>query len=239
MTYADKLLADGESVVLRTRQHWMALVRESRNGWLLWILAVVVLVAIPFFNVQPGPVRDGLSVLALLLLLVGVAIVLWQWLLWWTEEYLVTNRRLMKVSGVINKRSADSSLEKINDAILTQRFWGRVFNYGDLDILTAADTPVDSYYMLNAAPAFKKTMLNEKHALEMQYSVGRVPRPRCPRRQPPTRPKGSSRWSPQRTSRTRAGPTRLRRRLLPILPSLLRRPLLRRHPLAQPTNRSR
>jgi hypothetical protein len=81
----------------------------------------------------------------------------------------------MKVSGVINKRSADSSLEKINDAILTQRFWGRVFNYGDLDILTAADQTVDSYRMLNAAPHFKITMLNEKHSLEMEYATGRIP----------------------------------------------------------------
>ena len=32
MTYADKLLADGESVVLRTRQHPLALIKDSRNG---------------------------------------------------------------------------------------------------------------------------------------------------------------------------------------------------------------
>ena len=175
MTYADKLLADGESVVLRTRQHWMALLRDARNGIALWIVGAVLLVAIPFFNVTNDLLRNVITIAAIACFLFGLAIFVWQWLLWWTEEYLVTNRRLMKVSGVINKVSADSSLEKINDAILTQRFWGRVFNYGDLDILTAADTPIDSYYMLNAAPAFKKTMLNEKHALEMQYSVGRIP----------------------------------------------------------------
>lgn len=174
MTYADKLLADGETVVLRTRQHWMALVRDSRNGWLLWILAVVLVVATWWLKIG-DPWAQIVGIAALICLAVGLVIVLWQYLLWWTEEYIVTNRRLMKVSGVINKVSADSSLEKINDAILTQRMWGRVFNYGDLDILTAADTPIDSYYMLNAAPTFKKTMLNEKHALEMQYSVGRVP----------------------------------------------------------------
>jgi hypothetical protein len=83
----------------------------------------------------------------------------------------------MKVSGVINKRSADSSLEKINDAILTQRMWGRIFNYGDLDILTAAETPVDQYRMLAGAPEFKKTMLNEKHNLEIEVATGGRPTP--------------------------------------------------------------
>jgi membrane protein YdbS with pleckstrin-like domain len=174
MTYADKLLADGESVVLRTRQHPLALIKDSRNGLLLWLLAIVLVVATWWLRIG-DPWAQLVGIVALACLFIGLLIVVWQYLLWWTEEYMVTNRRLMKVSGVINKRSADSSLEKINDAILTQRFWGRVFNYGDLDILTAADQTVDSYRMLNSAPTFKKTMLNEKHALEMEYSVGRVP----------------------------------------------------------------
>ena len=173
MTYADKLLADGETVVLRSRQHVLSLIKDARTGLLLWVLAVVLLVVAA--NWQDPGIRNAITLAAIAVFVVGLVIVIWRYLLWWTEEYLVTNRRLMKVSGVVNKRSADSSLEKINDAILTQRFWGRVFNYGDLDILTAADQTVDSYRMLNAAPHFKITMLNQKHALEMEYSVGRVP----------------------------------------------------------------
>ena len=33
---------------------------------------------------------------------------------------MITNRRVMQVGGVINKHSTDSSLEKINDAALSQ-----------------------------------------------------------------------------------------------------------------------
>ena len=61
---------------------------------------------------------------------------------------MVTNRRLLKVTGILNKRSADSSLEKINDAVLSQSILGRMFNYGDLEILTAAEQAVDRYHML-------------------------------------------------------------------------------------------
>jgi hypothetical protein len=175
MTYADKLLADGETVVLRSRQHVIALIKDALKGVALWIVGILLLVAIPYFNVTNDLARNVISIAAAACLVIGLVLIIWQYLLWWTEEYIVTNRRLMKVSGVINKRSADSSLEKINDAILTQRFWGRVFNYGDLDILTAADQTVDSYRMLNAAPHFKITMLNEKHSLEMEYATGRIP----------------------------------------------------------------
>ena len=97
---------------------------------------------------------------------VGLLILAFNYWVWRTEEYLVTNRRMMKVTGVINKRSADSSLEKINDAILEENLLGRILNYGDLDILTAAEVAVDRYRMLNDAKGFKKTMLDAKHKLE-------------------------------------------------------------------------
>ncbi|MDP8905805.1 MAG: PH domain-containing protein [Chloroflexota bacterium] len=176
MSYAQRLLADGESIVLRTRQHPLALVIHARNGIALWLVAILLVFAGWYFRIaEPGAQIIGWAAIASLL--VGLAIVLWQYLLWLTEEYLITNRRLMKVNGVINKRSSDSSLEKINDAILSVTLWGRLFNYGDLDILTAADQTVDSFEMLNGARDFKRALLNQKHALEMEYAGGRPTAP--------------------------------------------------------------
>jgi hypothetical protein len=74
----------------------------------------------------------------------------------------------MKVEGILKKRSADSSLEKINDAVLEQSVLGRILHYGDLDILTANETSVDRYRMLAEAQRFKITMLDEKHRLEQE-----------------------------------------------------------------------
>jgi hypothetical protein len=102
-------------------------------------------------------------------LVVGLFIFGYNYWQWWAQDYLVTNRRLMKVTGIINMRSADSSLEKINDAVLEQNLVGRILNYGDLDILTAADQAVDSYKMLKGPKEFKRVMLNQKHGLEMEY----------------------------------------------------------------------
>ena len=41
--------------------------------------------------------------------------------------------------GVVNKRATDSSLEKINDAVLSESIFGRMFGFGDLDVLTASE----------------------------------------------------------------------------------------------------
>ena len=118
---------------------------------------------------------------------------------WYSEDYLVTNRRVIKVEGIINKRSADSSLEKINDAVLEQDLLGRLLNYGDLDILTAADVAVDRYRMLNRAPEFKRQMLNQKHDLEGEFSR---PLPSPPLRSAPAAPPPAAPAAPARREMT-------------------------------------
>jgi hypothetical protein len=168
MRYADTLLSDGEQVVLRTRQHWLAIFLEARWAVILWAVAIALLVLSSILRLNS---RDfGLvGMIALVCIVVGLVIFGWRYWQWWSQDYMVTNRRLMKVTGIFNKRSADSSLEKINDAVLDQNLLGRIMNFGDLDILTAADQAIDSYRMLQGPKEFKRVMLNQKHGLEMEY----------------------------------------------------------------------
>jgi hypothetical protein len=164
--YADKLLADGERVALRGRQHVLATLLEGRVPWALFVLAVVLLVL--DLQLEPGFPRDLFGWLGLALLLISLVWLAQVYLAWYSEDYLVTNRRVIKVEGVLSKRAADSSLEKINDAVLRQSLFGRMLGYGDLDILTAAEESVDRYRMLSQAQTFKRTMLDEKHKLEQE-----------------------------------------------------------------------
>jgi uncharacterized membrane protein YdbT with pleckstrin-like domain len=111
----------------------------------------------------------------IVLLVGGLA---WMGLVWWgwlSQDYIVTNRRVLKVEGILTKRSADSSLEKINDAVLEQSVLGRMLGYGDLEILTAAEESVDRYHRLADATRFKRTMLDAKH--ELESGVGRPASP--------------------------------------------------------------
>jgi hypothetical protein len=171
--YADKLLAQGERIALRGRQHFLATLIEGRVAWAIFVAAVVLLILDA--QLAPGFVRDLFSWLALALLLIGLAWLGQIYLNWYMQDYLVTNRRVLKVEGVLKKRSADSSLEKINDAVLEQSVFGRMFGYGDLDILTANEQSVDRYRMLAEAQTFKRTMLEEKHKLEQD--VFQIPAP--------------------------------------------------------------
>lgn len=164
--YADRLLADGERVALRGRQHVLATITEGRVAWGIFVASLVLLVLDA--QLTPGFARDLFGWLALGLLIIGLVWLGLIYMVWYAQDYVITNRRVMKVEGVLKKRSADSSLEKINDAVLEQSVLGRMLGYGDLDILTANEQSVDRYRMLAEAQTFKRTMLDEKHKLESE-----------------------------------------------------------------------
>ena len=164
--YADRLLADGERVALRGRQHFLATVIEGRVAWAIFVAALVLVIL--DLQLTQGFVRDLFGWVGLALLVLGLAWLIQIYMSWYSQDYLVTNRRVLKVEGILKKRSADSSLEKINDAVLEQSVLGRMLGYGDLDILTANEQSVDRYRMLSQAQTFKRTMLEEKHRLESE-----------------------------------------------------------------------
>jgi hypothetical protein len=173
--YADTLLADGERVVLRSRQHWLAPLLDGRYPWALFAAGLVLIILSSALGDSPARTVLGYAILVDLVgSLAWLGLVYWRW---WAEDYLVTNRRVIKIEGVLNKHTADSSLEKINDAVLDQNVFGRLFNYGDLDIMTATDTAIDRYRMLDQAPRFKREMLNQKSALEQEYARPMMPSP--------------------------------------------------------------
>lgn len=53
-------------------------------------------------------------------------------------ELAVTNKRVIGKIGVANTQSLDAPLNKIQNVGVKQKFGGKIFNYGDVTITTAA-----------------------------------------------------------------------------------------------------
>lgn len=183
MAYIDSMLASGEQPVKRDHQHWFVLLADSRYGILAILAAIALLVLRGAANIT-GQADVLIGWVVLVLVVVGLAYIGWQILRYVNEEYVVTSRRVLQLEGVINKRVMDSSLEKINDAVLTQSLFGRIFGFGDLDILTASETGISRLRMLRQADDFKRAMLDAKHELELELSGAR-PLPSPPLRSAP------------------------------------------------------
>jgi hypothetical protein len=190
MPYADGLLSTGERVIHREKQHWFVFVWEARYTILAVIAAVIVAILTNGMTGQgtEATIRDALNIGVIILIVIALANLGWTILRYLNQEYVITNRRVMQVSGVLNKTSTDSSLEKINDARLTQSIFGRIFGFGDLEILTAAETGVDTFRMLINPVAFKIAMLDAKHEYEREVTGASDAMPGPPLRTPPPAP---------------------------------------------------
>jgi hypothetical protein len=72
----------------------------------------------------------------------------------------------MQISAINNKNIIDSSLEKVNDVKMVQSFWGRLFGFGDIEILTASELGANLFRTIGDPIHFKTAMLNAKELLD-------------------------------------------------------------------------
>jgi hypothetical protein len=175
VSYADSLLASGERIVRVAHQHWFVLIWRAR-----WAILAVIIAALAggfraLNNKESGFLWDLIGWIVLALLVVGVASFIWGLLTFRSQEFVITSRRIIHAEGVINKRATDSSLEKINDAVLVESVFGRIFGFGDLEVLTAAESGIERLDKLRDAKDFKKAMLEAKHELELELGRPTTP----------------------------------------------------------------
>lgn len=155
MGYLESLMGRYEGIVFKTRRHWLVILPTILVNSLLSLL---IIVGCLFLVSQVGP----WALLLLLLLGFPLGKLALDFLHWWNEQYVITNRRVVQVEGIINKHVIDSSLEKVNDVVLDQSLWGRFLGYGDVEILTASEIGVNRLDRVANPVKFKTEMLNQK-----------------------------------------------------------------------------
>jgi uncharacterized membrane protein YdbT with pleckstrin-like domain len=166
MGYVESLLAEKEVIVVKTRQHWIVWAKSFLVNLIL--LTAIVILAI----MATMTILSALGITVTFLAIIPISAFVRTYLGWWNEEYLVTNRRVIRAQGIINKHVIDSSLEKVNDVVLDQSFLGRMFDYGDIEILTASEGGVNKLHKIAAPVKFKTEMLNQKERMGMDEHFG-------------------------------------------------------------------
>lgn len=163
-SYVDKLLGEHEKILLIDRQHWFILVRSIFVEIILLIVLIAAgIIAWYFLKSELGLLPILIAVVLCLIPLLGG---LRDALIWSNRQFIITNRRVMQISGVFNKDVTNSSLDKVNDVKLDQSVLGRIFNYGDVEILTASELGVNLFRHIGQPVRFKTAMVNAKEELE-------------------------------------------------------------------------
>jgi uncharacterized membrane protein YdbT with pleckstrin-like domain len=153
--YLAQLLSDNEKIILVTRRHWLFLLGQIAPELALILLVLVAVSAAWITWVAAA----ALGYLLLILPLVSLGRDL---LIWGNHTHVVTSRRVIHMSGVWSKNVTDSSLEKVNDVKMEQSAMGRMFGYGDIEILTASEYGINRFTRIAKPIDLKTSMLNAK-----------------------------------------------------------------------------
>jgi uncharacterized membrane protein YdbT with pleckstrin-like domain len=176
-SYLNKLMSENEQILVVTHRHWTILALEILSETILAITLVVLITLMIIFSPLLGPlaVIGPFFALGYVLLLFPAASLTRDVLIWSNRKFVITSRRVIQLSGVLNKDVTDSSLEKVNDVKLDQSFWGRLLNYGDVEILTASEIGVNKFTTIADPVRFKTAMLNAKNKLETPFYAASAP----------------------------------------------------------------
>lgn len=135
-------LQKGEEILLVTHPSWIKLV----------VPAFVALIGIVASFLIGFPDWGWIAAVA------GLIYFFIVYLAWNCNIWVVTNLRVIDESGLLSHHAKESPLEKINNVSYDQTIWGRIFNYGHVEIQTAAEIGATDYYNVHQPKRLKDTI---------------------------------------------------------------------------------
>ncbi len=148
MSYIDKSLGDGETVILRAHFHWLYIAA----AWLCLLGPAVLLAAFASKARDANFATDDPSTMATfgaaVLLVVGFLAFLRLMIRKWSTEIGITSHRFVERYGLLSMHTNEVALPNIEGVRVNQSILGRIFGYGTVRI---EGTGVDSVTTPNIA----------------------------------------------------------------------------------------
>jgi uncharacterized membrane protein YdbT with pleckstrin-like domain len=169
MSYPERFLTEGESVIREFRPHWRLLIVPF--SWTLLFAAGVILTwiyppdASTFDWVATG-------VIGVLFLRLG----LYPFITWWFTHYVLTNERLIRRSGILSRKGKEIPLENINDMSFSQTILERVLRSGDLLIESAGEQGQSRFTDIPQPEAFQSLIYRARELRSKELGSSGVER---------------------------------------------------------------
>jgi len=92
---------------------------------------------------------------------IGLLTIIIKYLRWKSTVYTITNRRILRQTGIISKSYIDCYLSKVQTLYLTIPFLGRIFNFGTISMATAGTNVAEMQWECVRHPRNTRRILNE------------------------------------------------------------------------------
>ena len=163
MSYIDSNLLAGETVVYRTRLHWLLFIVPV-------LFTIVVLVPSTWFLVN-----GTWNTFAWIPPVVAVIILIPPFIRRQSSDFVVTNKRVMMKVGVFRTRSVELLLGKIEAIAVNQSIGGRIFGYGDV-VLTGSGGTKEMFSHIQGPLEFRRAVQSvTDNQLIHQQSANLIP----------------------------------------------------------------
>jgi len=167
MTNVDKQLQTGEEILYRARPSKVALVPIAL---LALVIAIVTIVLSTIVLSKQPDLQLPVLFIGGAFVLIAIGFIVVKLIVFSTYEYVLTNRRVIKQTGMLAKNSTSAQLEKLNNVEHRQSIWGRIFGYGDVEIDTASETGMTHFRSISNPIEFKKEILSATEAYRAMRS---------------------------------------------------------------------
>jgi uncharacterized membrane protein YdbT with pleckstrin-like domain len=158
--YLRKVLSKDERILFIVREHGLFLFGRI----FIWLVAALVILAAVTVLLITHPALSALSA-AYIFLLVPLLPIWWTYAVWTNHKYVVTNRRVLQLKGVLSKEVIDASLDQINDVKTEQSLLGRMLDFGDVQVVTASEILTDDMKHIARPLEFKHNLMDAKEVL--------------------------------------------------------------------------
>jgi uncharacterized membrane protein YdbT with pleckstrin-like domain len=159
-------LREGERKIFETRAHWITVIKP----FLVFLVAIVLMV-LSFVLVKEQTVFSRFAHWACGVL-VAVATLYFGYCEWFRRRdiWAVTNLRVVDEQGIFKRYSKESPLDKINNLSYDQSLLGRMMNYGNVEIQTAAEEGATIYRKVAKPKKLKETIAHyrDEYGKELQ-----------------------------------------------------------------------
>lgn len=141
----EKLLDDGEIVILAIKPSLWSIAFSSARTFIVIAIAILLLPYVPHtvFDAA-GLTSRNIGQLGVLLILVQIMIAFAQWV---CRQYILTNRRIIRIRGVFTIDVFDAPLTKIQNTFITLAIQERLLGLGTIQFATAGTAGFDAAWV--------------------------------------------------------------------------------------------
>ncbi len=170
MSYVDKILIAGETVLYKTRLHWIVLFWSVVGALFFAFLGIGLLIGGITATGGKSGSSGGLVGIGFLLLLAGAAILGLGVLIRNATEMAVTNKRVMIKTGLVTRRTTELLLGKIESIQVDEGLLGRILGYGTITVRGTGGTP-EPFSKVAHPLEFRRQVQQQVEAQQMPRSV--------------------------------------------------------------------